>query len=249
MITMLDSISVSQLQPGYPAYAGYVNGNWATFNSLKARFPQAHLLSIAVNTSADADCLDVEQFDATIQDIAAGVWYGRQVARGITRPCFYMSASSLAQAQHYLQNIPRDSYRLWSAHYTESPHICGPRSCGYGMYDVDGTQYTSTYKGFDLDASVLNNNFFGGTDTQTWEEKMIGTLPEIKLNDSDAHFPHWYVHRIQAILNAIYGCNLKVDGIYGVNTQSAIISLQKGAKLSPDGIVGQETWGILVTGV
>lgn len=246
MITMLDSIDVSVLPAGYQAYAGYVNGRWPTFNNLKEKFPSARILSIAVNASADADCLDVENGDATIQDIADGTWFARQVARKIV-PCFYIEASNLAEAQNHLRILPRNSYRLWSAHYTNQ-HICGPNSCGYGLYVADGTQWTSTFSGSNIDASILNSNFFGNS-PQTWEETMIGTLPYLKKGDNDRNLPHWYIHRVQLLLNGVYGAKLTVDGNFGAETDLAIRAFQKGSKLTVDGVVGPTTWGVLYTGV
>src|SRR5271156_2445380 len=109
-ITMYDSVNLTVLPSGAQAYAGYVDGTWPTYNELKVKFPDASILSIATNASYDADSLDVETGDAVISDITDGLWYARQISRGVQRPCFYMSASKLSEAQDYLKNISRSSY-------------------------------------------------------------------------------------------------------------------------------------------
>ena len=52
------------------------------------------------------------------------------------------------------------------------------------------------------------------------------------------------VTELQKILNG-NGYNLKEDGIFGKNTQSAVKDYQKKNALSVDGVVGNKTWGAL----
>jgi hypothetical protein len=54
--------------------------------------------------------------------------------------------------------IARNEYMLWSAHYTNTAHICSPSACGYPQ--ADATQWTSTYQGVSLDASLCYGYFF-----------------------------------------------------------------------------------------
>ena len=160
-ITMYDSIEVSQIPADAAAVAGYTSGNWPTYGSLAAQFPHAHLLSIAVTASAAADCLDIETGDATVAS-AAG-WYARQKSLGLHRPCFYASASTMnADLIPAIRaaGISRSSLRLWSAHYTGEAHICGPSTCGATSTGMDGTQWTDSALGRNLDQSLLLSNFF-----------------------------------------------------------------------------------------
>ena len=143
-LTMLDSIGADQLPAGDAFfYAGYVDGDFADYDAIRTRFPHAQVLSIAVFASNDAECLDIESGDAT-PDEAAG-WYFRQKTRGVERPCLYASADAMEQDVLPALNaagIGRSSVRLWSAHYTGTPHICGPSTCGLMSIDADGCQYT-----------------------------------------------------------------------------------------------------------
>lgn len=164
-LTMFDDVTLRLLPGGADAYAGYVNGLYANFNALSAKFPNAHLLDISVFASGDATCLDVEQGDATIAEVYG--WFKRQRARNVYRPVIYTSASNLHQLELTMtaNGFPRDSYRVWSAHYGMGQHICGPnafgpgRSCGYPV-QADGTQWTSTALGRSLDQSLLAGDFF-----------------------------------------------------------------------------------------
>jgi len=159
-ITLYDSIDVSQIPADVTAAAGYLSGRWPTYAALRQRFPHAHLLSIAVNASEDADVLDVESGDATPAQ-AIG-WVKRQIARKVYRPVIYVQASTMPGLLSALSasGISRSSVRLWSAHY-DGPHICGPASCRYpGVPACDGTQWTPNALGRNLDESLLLDDFF-----------------------------------------------------------------------------------------
>jgi hypothetical protein len=159
---MYDSTNVGTLPPGADAYAGYVQGAFQTFAALKRLFAAsgAHLLSIAVFASGDADCLDIESGDATIAQ--APGWVKRQLARGADRPCLYTSVSNMDALATTLggAGISRAEVRLWSAHYGQGKHICGPGTCGLTRHACDGTQWTDAALGRSLDESILLNDFF-----------------------------------------------------------------------------------------
>ena len=67
--------------------------------------------------------------------------------------------------------ISRAEVRLWSAHYGQGKHICGPGTCGYPA--ADGTQWTDTApgrNGSEIDESLLKDGFFGGSVSLTGPE-------------------------------------------------------------------------------
>jgi hypothetical protein len=161
-LRMYDSITPANLPPGADAYAGYTSGLWPDFPDIQRLFPHVRLLSIAVNAAHDADCLDVENGDATIAEVYP--WFNRQVKRGVWRPVIYTSASN-AQALNatmHANGFPRASYRLWLAHWGDGKHICGPGLvCGYPR--ADGTQWTAAAAGTHgthVDESLLAADFF-----------------------------------------------------------------------------------------
>ena len=52
------------------------------------------------------------------------------------------------------------------------------------------------------------------------------------------------VKRLQTLLNN-YGYHLKVDGLFGTDTDHAVRAFQQGHYLTADGIVGPKTWAAL----
>jgi len=164
---MYDTALNDQFPAGAAAYAAYVDGsigNQPNYAYIVSAFPKAEHLSIALFSGDNADALDVEPGASAPSDVPG--WYDRQVARGITRPVIYASASTmndeilsvLSQA-----GIARANTRLWTAHYGLGEHICGPSSCGALSIDADGTQWTSSAMGLVLDQSLLTEDFFTGT--------------------------------------------------------------------------------------
>lgn len=158
---MFDDVNLALEPSGAFAYAGYVDGRFADFSELEARFPGAHFLSIAVSASDNAACLDVEPGDAVNADVFN--WFKRQMEREQFRPCIYTSASNMSAMQATMQanGFDRRSYRLWSAHYTNVAHFCGPTTCGFGLNQADATQYTDNALGRSLDESIIADDFFG----------------------------------------------------------------------------------------
>lgn len=161
-ITMYDSVTLSEIPADAEAVAGYVGGKWPTFPRLAAAFPKAHRLSIAVNATEDADVLDVENGDASNPDAPA--WVKRQIAKGAKKPVVYTSLSNAQALLSELERfaIGRSQIRLWTAHYTFTPHRCSWR-CGFGFSGLaDATQYHDHALGRNLDASLVSGTFFEG---------------------------------------------------------------------------------------
>lgn len=154
---MYDSVDVSTVPDNPPAVAGYVGGHWPTYVPLVQKFPKAHHLSIAVNASERARCLDIESGDAVVTD--APDWL-RHKYIGPGKPVLYTSAGNADALIHACGagGIARGQFLLWSAHYGQGEHLCGPHTCGYPQ--ADGTQWTDAALGRNLDQSILNNDFF-----------------------------------------------------------------------------------------
>lgn len=129
----------ANLPPGLDAYAGYVNRSgigitWAAV----VKLPAAHHLSITTD-GAPAMCADVERG-------AMSSWSGYQVGY-----------CSVARVNTLVASTGRPP-KLWTAHYTGTPHICSPL-CWPGLTTTaDGTQWTD--HGGAWDESLLDDNFF-----------------------------------------------------------------------------------------
>lgn len=158
MPNMYDSIYASALPPtGAAAYAGYVDGHWPDYLAIVQRFPGVPVLSIAVTADDDADCLDVENGDAV--NARGPGWVQRQIARGVWLPCLY---TPVGNAMALLATgVQRTRIRLWTAHWTGVPHLCGPQ-CGFGLTTTaDATQWTDRAFHGTCDESLTTADFFG----------------------------------------------------------------------------------------
>jgi hypothetical protein len=160
-LVMYDSVTPANLPSGGDAYLGYVDGRWATYAEVKARFPTARHLSLAVFPQDDAEGCDCENGDLTPGQVPS--WVRRQMTRGQWRPVVYASASVMNSILGGLAaaGITRSQVRLLSAHYEAGKHICAPAACGYPQ--ADGTQWTDEAHGVNgtlVDESVLAGDFF-----------------------------------------------------------------------------------------
>ena len=155
---MYDDVNLSLIPADAEAVAGYVNGKWPTFNAVVAKWPHAKHLSIAVTAEANAEALDVERYDA--EPVQAPAWVRRQLARGVKRPVVYSSVSEMPQVLRVLEasGIPRRKVRVWTAHFTDVPHLCGAK-CGLNT-TADATQFTDKALGRSLDETLLSPTFF-----------------------------------------------------------------------------------------
>jgi hypothetical protein len=173
---MYDTILNNQFPSGAAAYAGYIDGSLGdqpNYAYIVTAFPKAQHLSIALFATDNADALDVESGASTPDEVPA--WYAAQRKRGIQRPCVYSSASEMNDGILPVLSgagISRSAVRLWTAHYGEGEHICGPGSCGALSENADGTQWTPTAGGLVLDQSLLLENFFTTDTTVTTEAEL-----------------------------------------------------------------------------
>jgi hypothetical protein len=160
-LVMYDDTNAALIPATASIIGYYVDGLYANGAAIAKRFPRAELVGIAVRAADDADALDVENGDAVTSDVYG--WLNRQIARKVYRPPVYISVSrvDLLMETMNANRFPRGAYRLWSAHYGAGQHICGPDSCKLTKTECDWTQWTDTYNGVSLDASLLSDTPFG----------------------------------------------------------------------------------------
>ena len=258
-LAMPDSIRVADLPAGYPAYLGYADGNWPTATDLAKRFPQAHRVILTV-TGGDlnADGIDCEPGNPDARSSAE--WVARVGSPGF-RPVIYASVIGTpgygmgdVLNQLAAHRIPRASVRLLTAHYEWKTshgadpinlHICGPSTCNLLPVEADGTQWTDVWPGANhgsiIDLSALRPDFFGTPPPPpTWTENLVKQLPTVAPGATGT-----YVRTIQ------FQCGERhhpttVDGVFGPNTESAVRAVQSAAHVPVDGIVGQQTWPVLL---
>lgn len=170
---ILDDVNVSILEEhlgNASGVAGYTNGRYANWPAIVAKYGRSNLFLLSIDVQAvpsvGAQCLDIERFDAQLSQ-APGWFKATQAAGKIARdlrwfPKFYTSAGNVEALIKVMEDagIKRDEYLVWSAHYTDKAHICGPKVCGYPQ--ADATQWTSSFEGASLDATQAYGYFFAG---------------------------------------------------------------------------------------
>lgn len=147
---MFDTITLATVPANPFALAGYTSGFWPTYLPLRAAYPAAHTVSIAVNAAHNADCLDVEPGDATPGQ--AGGWALADIRAGFARPCLYSDLSEMPAVQQSLAaaGLARPRYLLWLAWYRFVPGLVS----GY-----DAVQWTDRALGRNLDESTVTLQF------------------------------------------------------------------------------------------
>lgn len=255
-LAMPDSVNVNQLPVGYDAYLGYDDGEFQTAAALRKLFPEANLVILTVTGAFGqgthgvlvASGVDAEPGDVTAA--AAVNWAASHLApAGAPGPVIYASVIGnpgfgmvdvLDRLEH--ARIARSEVRLLSAHYGEGPHICGPDSCDAIAVEMDGTQWTdqfTTPAGAVIDMSMLRDDFFAPAQSET--ERLVTELGIVRQGmTGDA------VKTVQGLCNARNSAKLTIDGIFGGQTEAAVIWLQSHAHVTTDGIVGPQTWPVLL---
>ena len=226
-LTMFDSITPSVLPTGGSyAYAGYVDGLWPTYAEVKSRFPGHDVLSIAVFASGNAQCLDIENGDATIAE--APGWVERQIQLGVYRPVLYIQASNMkaleqAMAANHISpgqlpplGGPLHRRARLRAALLRLRHRPGRR------HPVDQERHGAQPRPVDAAAGLLRRpphprtcagraDVGGGHDERT---------PDPPAGEHDLPHAVAYVRRAQALvslvgtLNGLYGAGLPVDGAF-----------------------------------
>jgi peptidoglycan hydrolase-like protein with peptidoglycan-binding domain len=275
-LAMPDSVTVSDLPDGYPAYLGYADGLYQTAADLAARFPAAHRVILTVTgMTLDADGIDCEPANPNARQSVE--WAGHKLAAAPgSRPPIYASVIGtpgygMADVLHELaaQGILRSAVRLLTAHYAwksglYAKHICGPGSCGLLSVDADGTQWTDTYIGVNghlIDMSVLRDDFFAAAPpapqppVTQWTEFDMAKLPVLRQGAADSGPGFWYVHRLQDLVQLTGALNslppaktVAVDGVFGPATDAGVRAVQSHYRIAVDGVAGAQTWGVLLTG-
>lgn len=155
---------VAQLPAG-ASYAGYINGAYATYAALRARFPRSPVLAITITAAATAHVLDVENGDAT--PAQAPGWVRLCHADGIALPIIYAARATMEQAGGVLarlaaaQLVPGVDCLLWVAQWDGIPLV----PAGY-----DAKQYASV-EAYDTSNIVDPDRFFGAAPAPPPEEE------------------------------------------------------------------------------
>lgn len=149
---MFDTVTLATV-PVHPfALAGYTSGYWPTYLPLRARWPKAHTISIAISWGYRADCLDLEPRDAV--PAQAGAWALADIRAGHPHPCLYSDLSEMPAVKASLAAALGPNWRshvlLWLAWYR---YVAG-LVAGY-----DAVQWTDHALSRNLDESTVTLDF------------------------------------------------------------------------------------------
>ena len=139
---MYDGVTAAEVPAGAAIYAGYVDGEWQSYDPLVAEYPSALHVSVCVTSADDARVLDVESGDATPDE--APVWASAQRKAGNQHPVIYMNESTwpTVRAAFADQDVAAPLY--WVAAYVDDPSDVPAIPAGaialqyydYGGYDA-----------------------------------------------------------------------------------------------------------------
>lgn len=234
-----DNVTVSALTPGFPVYAGYYNGPFANLTALRARFPHAYIVTIALRLNGSKGSMAADIEPGTMSATQTGsfadclAWLKQGGFPAGRKPLIYVMASWAAALERYLaaNGWSRESYDMWTAHYA-GLHLCSPSGCGYGgTRQADATQYAS-----------------GANDYNVFRGYVIhGTVPPVPPPPSYPSLGSTgdAVKLVQTELNLwAKACGfgpLIVDGDFGGKTYAALLAFQKHENLAADGVDGPLT--------
>lgn len=154
MGTMYDAVDVAAIPAHAEIVAGYVDGNWPTYDELVKAFPNAAHVSIATGASGGAGAMvaDCENGDFTAQGAAA--WAKGEIAAG-RRPCIYYSKGNAGNVAAALkaEGVAIADVDYWVADWPEpgqvgQPHLvpgsvatqyASPTTGSGGNFDVSET--------------------------------------------------------------------------------------------------------------
>jgi lysozyme len=191
--------------------------------------------------------------DAAVTSVGSSVLQFLDAVHQLAGPeCPVLLYTDLYMAEAYLGSC--SGYPLFIAYYASSPP-------GISTWRTGWTFWQHSAGG---GAGGGDADYFNGTDAQlaawrasyldsTWTETLVANLPTLQLGSVDKPGETWYVRRLQNDV-AGYGrwnglgkvTAIADDGDFGPGTEAAVKLVQEHAHLSPDGVVGRDTWTLLI---
>jgi hypothetical protein len=141
----------------------YADGRDANFAQARADFPRALYVDYSRGYSGTIKSRAAD-YEPGCMDGPQLIDWMRENVNNKLKPIAYSDVSDSPTVVDLLAGagIPRDKYYLQTAHDLGRPHFCSPQTCGYEVPGgADGTQWTFTYDGLNLDADIWMAYVFG----------------------------------------------------------------------------------------
>lgn len=249
---MYDSTVARDIPDGIPRsalVAGYVDGNYVTYPMLHEEFPHNRRVSITVTGRFSANVIDCEA--GNVSPAQAAHWAHGEHGAG-RHPTIYMPESLWDDCKHAVAATrldPTHDVSWWVAWYGHDGIPDGAVACqnveGTRAHHWDVSDVRDYWPGVDPPCKPAPHAPQGHPHAthDNWTEKMVRTLPTLR---KGTHGPD--VRTVQGLLQARGFHHIDIDGVYGTDTADAVDALQHREGLHEDGVVGRDTWPVLVTG-
>lgn len=97
-----------------------------------------------------------------------------------------------------------------------------------------------------IPTGIINNEtwqaLYDATSVAVQPTSLIDERPVLRLGSTGI-----YVTELQTLLTNLLYYNGPIDGVFGTGTETAVKRLQLNNRLTPDGVVGRDTWSALAT--
>ncbi|AEW92921.1 MULTISPECIES: hypothetical protein [Streptomycetaceae] len=202
--TMYDAVTPANIPANATMVAGYADGRYANLDELRARFPAATIISIAVRWTTRAQVLDVESGDATPEQ--AVQWCTQTMADTPNHELtVYCNTSQWPSVRAAFQAAGITEPNYWVAAYDGDPTIPA---------GAIAKQYLGDYHGYDKSAVV---DYWPGVDTSP---------PPGGEFYPGANRSHWYEQ-------AYPGDPMRVNTIIWHSTETTVLPDYGGGSIAP----------------
>jgi hypothetical protein len=242
MGTMLDTSGDPATNFGglaFDAIAAYANGTYANYDAARRQFPRLRVLQIDVTGAGIGNAGDFEPGDMSYPH--AGSWAKGRIAAGVWRPVIYFSASHWTDVMASLAaaGISRSDVRIWTAHYTGTPHCCSA-ACEFG---IDGTADATQWGSSDSPQTLPSIYAHRVVDVSETVDDFWGAPPVpppfpgvLKVGSTGNAVEVWQQEMKRR------GWAIAVDGSYGPASESICKAFQQEKHLPATGEVDATTW-------
>jgi peptidoglycan hydrolase-like protein with peptidoglycan-binding domain len=235
---MYDSTNVARLPIDGDMYAAYMKGALipSTVDAVKARFPSAIIVTIAVTSKQIAMVGDVEHGDITPERVPDFLNLNREAGGDPSIYCSTYGDSGIEVVESWCKRrgVQFDRAHWWRAHYNNIPRL--------EMGESAHQYQNAAQSGGPWDVSVVADHWPGVPDLA------VKPIPSKPVPVQVPAFPGVMRRGSKGVGVKAWQARMKqrgwviVDGDFGPGTERVCRLFQQQVRLTDDGIVGPQTW-------